>query len=85
MLSFIHLFRDRREKMTKSDPLPNKMATANNEVPPQVSNFKSYNNWVSKILDLDPEKYLHYLCLYQEKTLTQLLNEMTKTYIIRMM
>ena len=33
--------------MIKSDPLPNKMATANNEVPPQVSNLRAITTgWV---------------------------------------
>ena len=30
----------------KGDPLPKKMATASSKVPPQLRNFKSYNDWV---------------------------------------
>ena len=46
----------------KSDPSSKKMATAGNKIPPQLSNFKSYNDWVclvniwTKFTDLEPER-----------------------------
>ena len=40
--SYIHLVAGGK----KGDPLPKKMATASSKVPPQLRNFKSYNDWV---------------------------------------